>query len=254
MSKVAVAGGTGVVGRHVVKALEDAGHEAVVLSRGTGVDIYTGSGVAVALAGADAVVDCANVETMSKGRSIDFFERSTANLLRAGAEAGVRHHLVLSIVGIDDVDFGYYVGKRAHEAAVKAGDVAWTILRATQFHEFPVQLADRLKGPLLPVPPMRSQPVAAREVGRALADLALGDPRRAVLTMSGPEVHEMPDLVRKVVRAQGSRRLVVRMPMPGSAGRAMASGALLEPSPDIAGTQTFAEWLDEHSHGSTLEL
>ena len=243
MTRIAVAGGTGLVGLHVAARLRRDGHDVVVLSRSNGVDIFRGAGLRAALEGTTVLIDVTNIATTAKSKSVEFFERSTANLLDAEREAGVAHHVMLSIVGIDDVDFGYYLGKRAQEAAVKAGGVAWTILRATQFHEFPAQLASRMKGPVLPVPTMRSQPVAAREVADTLVDLALARPAGTTRTIAGPQVHEMPHLVRQVLRVDGSRRLVIPLWLPGSAGRRMASGALLDPNPDVRGRQTFPEWL-----------
>ncbi len=249
MTRIAVAGGTGLVGLHVVARLRRDGNDVVVLSRSTGADVFLGVGLRAALEGTTVVIDVTNIATTAKSKSVGFFERSTANLLEAERRAGVAHHVVLSIVGVDDVDFGYYLGKRAQEAAVKAGDVAWTILRATQFHEFPAQLASRMKGPVLPVPRMRSQPVAAREVADTLVDLALEPPSGTTRTIAGPQVHEMPHLVRQVLRVDGSRRLVIPLWLPGAAGRGMASGALLDADPDVRGRQTFPDWLAARRRG-----
>lgn len=249
MTRIAVAGGTGLVGRHVVARLRRDGHDVVVLSRSTGVDTFRAAGLRAALEATTVLIDVTNVATTAKSKSVEFFERSTAYLLDAEREAGVAHHVVLSIVGIDDVDFGYYLGKRAQEAAVKAGDVAWTILRATQFHEFPAQIASRMTGPVVPVPRMRSQPVAAREVADTLVDLAMAPPARTTRTIAGPQVHEMPDLVRQVLRVDGSRRLVIPLWLPGAAGRGMASGALIDSNPDVRGRQTFPDWLAQRRRG-----
>ena len=121
--RVAVAGGTGVVGRHVVEALAGAGCEPVVLARSTGVDLVRGAGLDAALRGVRAVVDVSNVATQRRRSAVGFFTAATSALLAAGARAGVRHHVVLSIVGVDRVDAGYYAGKRAQEELVTAGDV-----------------------------------------------------------------------------------------------------------------------------------
>ena len=243
--RVAVVGGTGVVGRHVVDAVTEAGHEPVVVARSRGVDLVSGAGLATALKRADVVVDVANAASSSRRRASAFFEQATANLLGAEQAAGVGHHVGLSIVGVDEVDFGYYVAKRRQEELVRAGSVPWTLLRATQFHEFPAQLADRMKGPLLPVPTMTSQPVAAREVARFLVELALAAPSGTTSEIAGPEVHRMPDLVRRVLRARGARRLVVPVRLPGRVGAAMAGDGLLPAGEGRRGTQTFAEWLRE---------
>ena len=197
MDTMAVAGGTGVVGRKVVGALREQGVEVRVLSRATGVDLVTGVGLDRALDGVTAVVDVANTSTTNARRSLAFFEATTTNLLRAARRAGVDHHLALSIVGIDRVDLGYYAGKRRQEQLVRAGEVPWTILRATQFHEFPAQvLSVTRKGPVAVVPRMRSQPVAARTVGTHLVDLAESRPGGTV-ELAGPDVHELPALARR---------------------------------------------------------
>lgn len=241
--KVAVAGGTGLVGRHVVTALSDGGHEPVVLARSRGVDLTTGAGLDEALSGADAVIDVSNVTTTRRRTAIDYFTTSTRMLLAAGQRSGVAHHVVLSIVGVDRVNFGYYEGKRAQEELVLAGPVPATVLRATQFHEFAGQLLARSPGPLAVVPRMRVQPVAAREVGRALAELAVGDAVGLAPDLAGPAVHEVVDLARQLLRARGSRRRVLAVRLPGAAGKAMANGALLPTVPGPRGRQSFQDWL-----------
>ena len=165
MQRIAVAGGTGVVGRHVVEALSAAGCEPVVLARSTGVDLATGAGLDAALRGVQGVVDVANVATQRRSTAVGFFTAATSALLAAGARAGVRHHVVLSIVGVDRVDTGYYAGKRAQEQLVLGGDVPATVLRSTQFHEFAEQVLTIAKGPVAPVPSMRahrSRPARSR--------------------------------------------------------------------------------------------
>jgi uncharacterized protein YbjT (DUF2867 family) len=242
--RVAVAGGTGVVGGHVVASLERRGHEAVVLSRSRGVDLLTGRGLDEALTATDAVVDVSNVTTLNRRTAVDFFSRSAARLSEAEVRAGVRHHVVLSIVGVDRVDSGYYAGKLAQEAAVRDGPVPFTILRATQFHEFAAQVLDRTRGPVALVPRMRVQPVAAVEVGERLAALAEAPLAGGyVPELAGPEVHDLGRLARRVARARRRRRLVVTVPVPGAAGRAMSGGALLPRGETTLGTLTFDDWL-----------
>ena len=247
--RVAVAGGTGLVGARAVALLREQGHEAVVLSRAAGVDLTTGDGVAAALSGAEAVLDATNVETTSRRVAERFFTTVTRTLLEAGARTGVRHHVVLSIVGVERVPFGYYEGKRAQELAALSGPVPASVLRTTQFHEFPGQLMARVPGPVAVVPRMRSQPVAAREVAVSLADLVAGDAVGMAPELAGPEVHDVADMARRLLRAQGSGRRVVGVRVPGAAGRAMASGDLLPTEDGPRGVQTFEEWLAEHGRG-----
>jgi uncharacterized protein YbjT (DUF2867 family) len=243
--RIAVAGGTGLVGRYVVAELRAAGHEPVVLTRSGGADVITGDGLDAALDGVTALIDVTNTPTMSGRKAVAFFTAGTRNLLAAGRRAGVRHHVVLSIVGIGrpGMTSGYNAGKVAQEALVRASGVPASIMRATQFHQFIPELLDRIPGPVLLLPRMRIQPVAACEVAAALAGLAAGPPAGTVPEIAGPEQAELADLARLVRQARGSRRPVLRVRVPGAAGRAMADGAMLPTGPGLRGTQTFAGWL-----------
>lgn len=243
--RIAVAGGTGAVGRHVVEQLARAGMEPVSLSRREGTDLTTGSGVAGRLAGASAVIDCLSVATTRRSRAVDFFTTTTRVLLDAEEEAGVPHHIALSIVGIDRASsFGYYQGKLAQERLLASAGRPSTILRATQFHEFALQTLDRTRvGPVTVVPRMLSAPVAAHEVAAALVELALGEPLRRTVEIAGPEERQMVDLVRAVARVRGHRGPVLDVRVPGSAGRAMAAGALVATDPWRRGAETFDTWL-----------
>jgi uncharacterized protein YbjT (DUF2867 family) len=242
-----------VVGRHVVKSLRAAGHQPVVIARSAGIDLVSGKGLDAALVDARVIIDVGNIATAGRAKSEAFFDMATSNLLAAGAKARVKHLVTLSIVGCDRVDLGYYLGKRRQEELVLAGPLPFTILRATQFHEFPGQLIDRLPKvpavvmPVLTVPRMRSQPIAAREVGAALVRIAGEEPIGRAPDLAGPEVHDMPDLVRLVLRSQGSRRPVVGVRVPGKTGRAFANGALLADSEGPRGSQTFADWLGSNA-------
>ena len=241
--RVAVAGGTGLVGQRVVSALLAAGHHPEILARATGVDITTGSGLSAALADVQAVIDVSNTTGSRRKDSIAFFEAGTARLLEAGARAGVQPHVILSIVGIDRVDFGYYAGKRRQEELALASGRPVSILRATQFHEFAGQLLDRSAGPIAVLPRMLVQPIAAREVAGGLAELVTGPPVGMARELAGPERHQFTDLVRAVRTARGSKKLLVTLRVPGAAGKAMAGGALLPTGDGPRGSQTFEEWL-----------
>jgi uncharacterized protein YbjT (DUF2867 family) len=241
--RIAIAGGTGVVGRHVVAAVAGSGAEPVVLARSTGVDLVTGHGLASAMRGVVAVVDVSNISTRKRRTSIDFFTSATTRLLEAGAREGVRHHVALSIVGVERVDSGYYAGKRAQERLVLAGPVPATVLRATQFHEFVEQVLALTRGPVAPVPVMRVQPVAAREVATMLAALALQPAAGLAPELAGPEQHALPDLARRVLRRSRQRRYVLPLRAPLPSSRAVARGALLPTGSGPRGTQTFDQWL-----------
>jgi uncharacterized protein YbjT (DUF2867 family) len=243
--RIAVAGGTGLVGRYVVAELRAAGHEPVVLTRSAGTDVITGHGLDAALDGTEALIDVTNTTKLSGRKSVAFFTAGTRNLLAAGQRAGVKHHVLLSIVGVGrpGMNSGYNAGKVAQEALVRGSRAPASIMRATQFHQFIPELLDRIPGPVLLVPRMRIQPVAAYEVAAVLAALAAGPPAGLAPEMAGPEPVELADLARQLSQARGSRRPVLRVPVPGAAGRAMASGAMLPSGPGLRGTQTFTDWL-----------
>jgi len=249
--KVAVAGGTGVAGRWTVEALRADGHEPIVIARSTGSDLVTGDGLDAALAGADAVIDATNVKSSSKRASTQFFETTARMLAQAAAASGVRHIVALSIIGIDRVPYGYYQGKQRQEEVLQESPVPVSILRAAQFHEFAGQYLAAMPGPVVLVPRWRAQPVAAREVGAALASIAVGEPV-PMSELAGPREEIMADMIRQVVRARRARRAVVEVRIPGAAGKAMASGAGLPDRPGLRGTQTFADWLAEQRAQGTL--
>jgi uncharacterized protein YbjT (DUF2867 family) len=243
--RVAVAGGTGVVGRRVVTALTSAGHQVVVLARANGIDLVSGAGLASALDGVRAVIDVSNVVTTRRQQAVEFFSTVTRQLMAAGELAGVQHHLALSIVGIDRVPTGYYQGKLAQEHLVLHGPVPGSVLRATQFHEFAGQLLDRMPGPVAVLPRMPLQPVAAGEVAAMLAGLGTGTVTGRHPELAGPQVHELAELARRLLQARGERRRVLPVPLPGATGRALAAGALLPQGPGLRGQQTFEQWLAE---------
>ncbi|MCF0095659.1 hypothetical protein B0E54_04521 [Micromonospora sp. MH99] len=241
--RIAVAGGTGWVGRLVVNAVRAAGHEPVVLARSTGVDLIRGSGLDEALTGVPVMIDVSNMSTINRKKSENFFGTATGNLLAAGQRGGVRHHVALSVVGADRVNWGYYAGKRRQEALVLDGAVPATVLRSTQFYELAAQMIATIPGPIAVVPQMLIQPIAAHEVANCLVELALADPAGRAPDIAGPQQLRMSDMVRGLLRARGSHRLVLPVRLPGATGRAMAGHGLLPTGPGPRGTQTFDQWL-----------
>ncbi|MFZ2502873.1 MAG: NAD(P)H-binding protein [Nocardioides sp.] len=244
--RIAVAGASGTLGRLVTAAAELAGHQVVPLSRSAGVDLLTGSGVAERLEGVHAVVDALNTATQRRGPAEAFFATTSRTLLDAGTAAGVAHHVVVSIIGVDRVDSGYYFGKRAQEGVVRNGEVPWTILRSSQWHEFAQQALGFVAfGPVSMVPRMLVQPVAAREVAQRLVSLAAGPPSEYADELAGPERHQLVDLARQVNERRSLGRRIVPITAPGRAGRAMRDGALLPEHDGVRGSQSFTQWLDD---------
>jgi len=247
--RIAVAGATGVVGRLLVDVLRERGSTVVPLARATGVDLATGQGLDDALVGVEAVVDVSNRTTAKAGASIDYFSRATTTVLQAEQRHGVRHHVVLSIVGVDSVRYGYYAGKLEQERLTEAGPVPFTILRATQFHEFAEQMLGRMRlGPVAIVPRIVVQPIAAAEVAQRLADLVEAGPSGRVLDLAGPGQHTLLEMTRKVCRANGQPTLLIPVKVPGPGGRLMTEGGLLPQGQFDIGQLTFDDWLAGRSH------
>lgn len=238
------------MGRHVVRVARERGHEVVSLSRHEGVNLITGKGLNETLKNVDTVIDVSGIRELTTKKNVDFFTTSTQNLLAAEKKAGTKHHIALSIVGIHLAKSGLYAGKLAQEEAVRHGDVRWTILRATQFHEFvPMTLGYTSAGPLALVPRMLMQPVAAAEVAEALVDAAEAGPKGRLPDLGGPGKERLADLVRAYLRKTGKKKLIVQVPLPGPMGKAMRSGDLIpEPGAGV-GRQTFTQWLESTDIG-----
>ncbi|MCX6503176.1 MAG: SDR family oxidoreductase [Microbacterium sp.] len=244
--KIAVAGGTGLLGRRVVEEARRRDHEVLVLSRSEGFDLTVGGAATRALEGTDVVVDVLSVVTLKAATSIAFFEQTTRILLAVERDAGVPHHLALSIVGIDKAPFDYYAGKLAQERLVEASTNGWTILRATQFHEFAAQMYERARfGPLHLAPRMRTQPVAAAEVATRLVDLCERTPQGRVRDLAGPREESLVDMIRDYAEASGAHGWIPAVSLPGDLGRAQRGGLLLPDADADLGRTTFAEWLTE---------
>ena len=187
--RIVVIGGSGLIGKKLVKLLGERGHEAVAASPSTGVNAVTGKGLAEALTGAQVVVDVANAPTWEDKAVLEFFETSTRNLLAAEAKAGVRHHVALSVVGTERLqESGYFRAKMAQESLIKASRIPYTIVRATQFFEFVGGIAQlAAEGQTVRLPSALMQPVAADDVAAILADIAVGKPLNGMVEMAGPE-------------------------------------------------------------------
>jgi uncharacterized protein YbjT (DUF2867 family) len=243
--RVAIVGGTGTLGRQVTEELRARGHEARVISRNAPeyrVDLTTGAGLDEAVGGCDVVVDASNNSSKSASATL---VAGTRRLLAAGQRAGVAHHVCVSVVGCERVPMGYFRVKAAQEAAVTEGPVPWTVVRATQFHEYlAAMLGAGARYGLLPVPPGLVQPVASAEVARLISEVAVAGPRRGRVEIAGPEVSGFRPLAGSWRRAAGKRAVLVPLPLPGALGRALRDGALTSERPDVRGEQTFRSWAE----------
>jgi uncharacterized protein YbjT (DUF2867 family) len=239
--RVAVAGGTGTVGRYVVERAGAVGHDVVILSRSTGVDLVDGTGLGDALVdGVEAIVDVTDAGETEREAATAFFTAVAGSLQRVGSQRGVQHIVTLSIVGIDRATgFGYYTAKLEQERVALAGPVPGTILRATQFHELPPRmLAARRENGVARFPRRRVQTVAARTVAAVLVELVEGPPRGQAGELAGPEASDLVTLARAFAERRGLEVEIVDEDDP-----AVPDGALLPgPGARLEGP-SFGEWL-----------
>jgi uncharacterized protein YbjT (DUF2867 family) len=249
--RIAVVGGTGLVGGHTVDAARRRGHEPVVLSRARGVDLVSGTGLLGAVAGVDAVIDVTSLQAPDVEATRALFAAATGNLLAAEQRANVRHHVLLSIVGIDRIEGNaHYAGKRVQEELVAAGPVPYTIQRATQFHEFAGQVVGwTRRGDVASVPPLLVQPVAAADVADVLVELAEEPPHGRAPDLAGPDPQDLVDMARRTLAARGESIRLVPSWQSGIYG-VDGAGEVLLPGPGarIAPT-SFEAWLEAQGRG-----
>ncbi|MGZ3097094.1 SDR family oxidoreductase [Streptomyces sp. H62] len=243
--KVVVVGGTGLIGSKLVAKLTEQGHEAVPAAPNTGVNTLTGEGLAEVLRGADVVVDVSNSPSFEKDAVMEFFRTSTTNLLKAEAEAGVTHHVALSVVGTERLpESDYFRAKVAQEELIKESGIPYSIVHATQFFEFMAGIAaSSTVGDTVHLAPVGIQPIAADEVAAAVGRAATGAPVNGVVEVAGPEAFQLDELLRDTLAAQNDPRTVVTDPHAPYFGAELQETSLL-PGPDAHIAETrFADWL-----------
>ncbi|HZR80538.1 MAG TPA: SDR family oxidoreductase [Candidatus Binatia bacterium] len=247
--KIVVIGGTGLIGSGLVGILRDRGHTALAASPKSGVDSVTGKGLGEALAGADVVVDVTNAPSWADDDVLRFFETSTRNLLQVERDASVRHHVALSVVGADRLpDSGYLRAKVAQEALIEKGGVPFSILRATQFFEFLAGIADAgFDGTAVRVPSALMQPIAARDVSAALADVVVEKPVDGMIEVGGPERRRFDDLVERVLSARGDDRRVVADPQARYFGTLLHDDSLCARDDARRGPTRLEDWLTKQT-------
>ncbi|MFF7411977.1 SDR family oxidoreductase [Streptomyces lydicus] len=240
--KIAVIGGTGLIGSQVVKDLNAAGHEAVPHSKSTGIDVISGEGLDEAVAGADVLVNLTNSPTFDEA-SPAFFQASMDNLLAAGQKSGIRHFVILSIVGVDRVpELDYYRAKALQENILAAGPIPYSIVRATQFMEFMDAVlswtadSDTVRLPATPI-----QPIASKDVAAAVAEVAAGAPLGGIRNIAGPEVFTLDELGRITLAHRSDGRTVVTDPTAGMFA-AVKGDVLTDTEARLAPTR-YTDWL-----------
>jgi uncharacterized protein YbjT (DUF2867 family) len=241
--KIAVAGATGRVGRHIVEAIAERGHEAVAMSRASGVDVVTGKGLDEALSGVACIIDAASGPLTEQQAATEFFTASSRNLQAAGEKAGVRRIVAISIIGIDAFTAGYMAAKVVHERAMRAGRVPVRILRAAQFHEFVDQLmAWARQGDVIYLPKMQTQLVAARAVAEAVVDVATDT--ATISEIAGPQPEDLVDAAKRLAARRGDHARIEVVSNAADPDHALYESGGLMPGPTarLAGP-TFDAWL-----------
>jgi len=246
--KITVIGATGLIGSKVVDLLEGDGHDVVAASRASGADVLTGEGLADAVAGADVLVDMTNSPSFDDDPVMDFFSRSSANLVAAAKHSGVGHYVALSIVGSDDLpQSGYMRAKVVQEKAIAESGLSYTIVRATQFQEFAAAIVGSLAvGDDVRVPDALIQPIAADDVAAEVARVTVGDPANGVVNIGGPEKVSFANLARMVLAKQGADKTVVVDPQATYFGTPLTETSLVTGHGAVLGAVRFADWLTTH--------
>jgi len=250
--KIVVIGGTGLIGSKTVAILRRSGQEVLAASPKSGVNTLTGEGLKEAMAGAQGVIDLANSPSFEDKAVLAFFETSGRNLLAAEAAAGVRHHVALSIVGIDRTpDNGYFRAKAAQEKLIEAAGIPYTVIRSTQFLEFLGAIADATTdGNIVRVSPGLFQPIAADDVAAFVADLALAAPRNGIVEIAGLERAPFNEIVARYLKAVGDPREVVRDPEARYFGSRVEEHSLVPLGEARLGRIGLDEWLRRSSAGA----
>ncbi|MEU4129326.1 SDR family oxidoreductase [Streptomyces wuyuanensis] len=243
--KVVVIGGTGLIGSKLVGKLKEHGHEAVPAAPDTGVNTLTGEGLAEVLRDASVVVDVSNSPSFADDAVMEFFRTSTTNLLNAEAEAGVTHHVALSVVGTERLQqSGYFRAKQAQEELIKASGIPYSIVHATQFFEFMDGITDAATdGDTVRLAPVGIQPVHSDDVAAQVGRTAVGAPVNGVVEVAGPDRYRLDDLIREGLAARNDPRTVAADPHATYFGAELAEDTLL-PGPDAhLGEVRFTDWL-----------
>jgi uncharacterized protein YbjT (DUF2867 family) len=250
--KIVIIGGTGLIGSKTVPILRQAGHEVLAASPNSGVNTITGEGLKDALAGAQVVIDLSNSPSFEDNAVLEFFQTSSRNLLAADAAAGVRHHVALSIVGIErSPDNGYFRAKVAQEKLIASSSIPYTIVRATQFLEFLRAIADAgMVGGKVRLAPGLFQPIAADDVAAFVADAALASPRNGTIDIAGPERAPFNEIIARYLKAVGDPREVVSDPEARYWGGRVEERSLVPLGEARLGRVGLDEWLRRaHRHG-----
>jgi uncharacterized protein YbjT (DUF2867 family) len=243
--KIVVIGGTGLIGSKLVTKLRAQGHDVVAASPNSGVNTITGEGVATALQGASVVVDVSNSPSFEDTAVLKFFETSTRNLLAAGTEAGVQHHVALSVVGTERLSAsGYFRAKIAQEKLIRGSSIPYSIVHATQFFEFVKSIADAATdGNTVRLAPVLIQPMSSDDVASAVAGIAVESPVNGIVEVAGPQQFRLDELIRRSLRARRDPREVIADPRARYFGAELHERTLVPGEGARLGETRFDDWL-----------
>jgi uncharacterized protein YbjT (DUF2867 family) len=243
--KIIVIGGTGLIGSKLVQQLRARSYEAVAAAPSTGVNTLTGEGLAEVLNNATVVVDVSDAPSYEEKAVMEFFHTSTKNLLSREAKAGVRHHVALSVVGSTRMSDNPYIrAKLAQQQLIQESGIPYTIVHATQFFEFAMRIADGATvGKQVRVPPVLIQPIAADDVAKELARVAIGAPLNTTIEVAGPQRLQFADFIRQRLRAQHDSREVVADPDARYFGAQLSELALVAAGNATLGEIRLEDWL-----------
>ncbi|MFC5269870.1 SDR family oxidoreductase [Adhaeribacter terreus] len=242
--KIVVIGGTGFIGSKVVNQLREYQHQVIAASPSNGINTLTGEGLAEAIKDADIVIDLSNAPSYEEKAVMDFFQTSGRNLLNAEINAGVKHHVALSIVGVDKMEnVGYMLGKKAQEDIIKKSGVPYTIIRSTQFLDFLAGIADQATiGNEVHLSNVKIQPIAAVDVVRFITKHSLDIPKNGTIEIAGPERFEMFEIVSRYLKDVNDPRKVIPDGKPIYFGGEIPLNALVPAGQAELGTIDFEQW------------
>lgn len=242
--RIVVVGGSGLIGSKLMTKLSGHGQEAVNASLDTGVNLLTGEGLSEALTDADVVVDVSNSPSLEGEAALSFFKAATGNVLAAEANAGVKHHVALSVVGTDRMtESGYMRAKIAQEALITESTIPYSIVHATQFFEFVQGIADgATDGNTVRLAPVLVQPMAADDVASAMEQVAVGAPRNGIVEVAGPEQFRLDELVHQSLQARGDPREVVADVDSRYFGARLSERTLIPGDGALLGPTRFEDW------------
>ncbi len=243
--KIVIIGGTGLIGTKVAGKLRQLGHTVIAGSPSTGINSITGEGLAEAMSGTDVVIDLSNSPSFEDGPVLQFFETSGRNLMAAETNAGVKHHLAVSIVGVDRMqDLGYMRAKKAQEDLIRQSGIPYTIIRSTQFLEFlPAIAATATQGNDVHISNVSFQPIAAEDVASFVTEFAISAPANGILEIAGPERHTQTEFVAAYLKEKDGSKNVIANTNSEYFGGPIPNDGLVPQGDAKLGSLHLTQWL-----------